>query len=70
MESKMSCELCPRRCKVDRKKSVGFCGAGEKISVALVSLHKWEEPCLIGENGAGTIFFFTLQFKMRLLPKF
>ncbi|MBQ9442624.1 MAG: radical SAM protein [Selenomonadaceae bacterium] len=52
-----SCELCPRRCKVNRKKSVGFCGASEKICAALVSLHKWEEPCLVGENGAGTIFF-------------
>lgn len=52
-----SCELCPRRCKVDRKKSSGFCGAGEKVHVALVSLHKWEEPCLVGKNGAGTIFF-------------
>ena len=51
------CELCPRRCKVDRYKNVGFCGAGEKIKVALVSLHQWEEPCLIGKNGAGTIFF-------------
>jgi putative pyruvate formate lyase activating enzyme len=36
---------------------LGFCGAGENLRVALVSLHKWEEPCLVGENGAGTIFF-------------
>ena len=52
-----SCELCPRRCKVDRTVSHGFCGAGEKIRVALVSLHEWEEPCLSGDKGAGTIFF-------------
>lgn len=52
-----SCELCPRRCKINRKKFVGYCGAGEKISVALVSLHKFEEPCLTGNTGAGTIFF-------------
>ncbi|MBR4152425.1 MAG: radical SAM protein [Selenomonadaceae bacterium] len=51
------CELCPRRCKVDRVNKLGFCGAGENLHVALVSLHKWEEPCLIGEKGAGTIFF-------------
>ena len=51
------CELCPRRCRVDRAKTLGFCGAGEKLRVALVSLHKWEEPCLVGKNGAGTIFF-------------
>ena len=51
------CELCPRRCRVDRFKSLGFCGADENLRVALVSLHKWEEPCLVGSNGAGTIFF-------------
>ena len=51
------CELCPRRCRVDRINKLGFCGANEKLRVALVSLHKWEEPCLVGENGAGTIFF-------------
>ena len=52
-----SCELCPRRCKVDRYNKLGFCNSGDKIKLALVSLHQWEEPCLIGENGAGTIFF-------------
>lgn len=51
------CELCPRRCLVDRVKQLGFCGADENLRVALVSLHKWEEPCLVGERGAGTIFF-------------
>ncbi|MBD3878242.1 MAG: radical SAM protein [Quinella sp. 1Q5] len=51
------CEFCPQRCKVDRVKKLGFCGAGENLRVALVSLHKWEEPCLVGERGAGTIFF-------------
>lgn len=51
------CELCPRMCRVDRVNQFGFCGAGENLRVALVSLHKWEEPCLVGERGAGTIFF-------------
>lgn len=51
------CELCPRKCRVDRVNRFGFCGAGEKLRVALVSLHRWEEPCLVGANGAGTIFF-------------
>ena len=51
------CELCPRRCGVDRTRQKGFCGAGEAVRVALVSLHPWEEPCLTGENGAGTVFF-------------
>lgn len=53
----MTCEICPRRCKVDRKNNLGYCRAGKKVKIALVSLHKWEEPCLVGKNGAGTIFF-------------
>ena len=52
-----SCTLCPKNCKVNRNEKIGFCGAGIKIRVALVSLHKWEEPCISGKNGAGTIFF-------------
>ena len=52
-----NCKLCPRNCGVNRTENFGFCGATEKVRVALVSLHKWEEPCLIGKNGAGTIFF-------------
>lgn len=51
------CELCPRRCRIDRVNQLGFCRADENLRVALVSLHKWEEPCLVGERGAGTIFF-------------
>ncbi len=51
------CELCPRRCRADRRKAPGYCGADERVRVALVSLHPWEEPCLTGEKGAGTVFF-------------
>lgn len=52
------CELCPRRCGVNRRLGErGFCQAGELPEVALVSLHSGEEPCLVGENGAGTVFF-------------
>lgn len=51
------CQMCPRRCLVDRVNRLGYCGAGEKLRIALVSLHEWEEPCLVGERGAGTIFF-------------
>ena len=58
-----NCKLCPRNCGVNRTKNFGFCKAGEKVRVALVSLHKWEEPCLVGENGAGTIFFSNCNLK-------
>lgn len=51
------CEMCPRRCHVDRVNRLGYCGASKDLRIALVSLHKWEEPCLVGERGAGTIFF-------------
>ena len=52
-----SCELCFRRCRVDRRKERGYCGAGIMPRVALASLHTGEEPCLAGERGAGTVFF-------------
>lgn len=52
------CDICPRRCGVDRTAGErGFCGAGASVRVALVSLHRWEEPCLVGSRGAGTVFF-------------
>ncbi|OAA82998.1 radical SAM protein [Clostridium ljungdahlii] len=53
-----NCILCPRSCKTNRLKgSTGFCNAGKNIKIAKVSLHKWEEPCISGINGSGTIFF-------------
>jgi putative pyruvate formate lyase activating enzyme len=53
-----SCDLCPRRCGVNRAAGGrGYCGAGSLVRIALVSLHRWEEPCLTGERGAGTVFF-------------
>lgn len=53
-----SCVLCPRRCGVDRVAGErGFCGAAGELSVARAALHFWEEPCLSGTEGAGTVFF-------------
>ncbi len=51
------CLQCPRRCSVDRIGTLGFCRAPREIRLARVSLHPWEEPCLAGEHGAGTLFF-------------
>lgn len=53
----MLCNGCPRGCNVDRDKSVGVCGVPFAPKVAKAYLHKWEEPCISGENGSGTIFF-------------
>lgn len=54
-----SCKLCPRNCGVARKAGqAGVCGvAGTKIYAARAGLHMWEEPCISGERGSGTIFF-------------
>ena len=57
MDMLESCMLCPRNCKVNRHKSVGFCGASDKVKLAYYSLHQWEEPVISGENGSGTVFF-------------
>lgn len=53
----MICNQCPRRCNVERSKAVGRCGVGENFKLARASLHFWEEPCISGENGSGTVFF-------------
>ena len=52
-----NCYLCPRECKADRTVSKGYCGATDKIKIARASLHFWEEPCISGEKGSGTVFF-------------
>lgn len=51
------CNLCPRKCNVDRKNQLGVCGASTTIKIARAALHFWEEPCISGEKGSGTIFF-------------
>ena len=58
MDALAHCTLCPRRCGVNRfNGELGYCGAGRLARAALVSLHPWEEPCIAGKNGAGTVFF-------------
>ena len=52
------CTLCPRKCSVNRnKEEKGFCGQTSVLKVGRASLHLWEEPCISGENGSGTVFF-------------
>lgn len=52
------CTLCPRLCGANRAAGqTGFCGADDTIRIGLASLHRWEEPCLSGTRGAGTVFF-------------
>ncbi len=53
-----ACQLCPRQCSVNRLNGEkGFCQAGDKVKIARADLHHWEEPCLSGTRGSGTVFF-------------
>lgn len=52
------CTLCPRRCHANRLRGErGACGMTNEIRIARAALHPWEEPCISGEHGSGTVFF-------------
>ena len=52
------CVLCPRECRADRLNGgKGFCGQTAELRVARAALHFWEEPCISGTRGSGTVFF-------------
>ncbi len=51
------CHLCPRMCGTDRRTEIGYCGCGSSVKVARAALHLWEEPCISGSRGSGTVFF-------------
>ena len=53
----MICSICPRHCNVDRSVNLGFCQSPDNIRVARAALHFWEEPCISGKEGSGTVFF-------------
>ncbi len=58
LEQLIECNVCPHKCKVNRlKEKSGRCKCNDKIKIALVSTHMYEEPCISGTNGSGTIFF-------------
>lgn len=64
LEQLAKCEICPFRCKVNRLSGqVGRCGCGDKIKVAKYQLHYFEEPCISGKSGSGTVFFSNCNFK-------
>lgn len=58
------CNLCPRKCFVNRLNGeLGYCNASKDVKIAKVSLHHWEEPCISGESGSGTVFFSNCNLK-------
>lgn len=56
-ENLTECRLCPRNCGVNRAFYSGYCRSGAEIKIARAALHQWEEPCISGKNGSGTVFF-------------
>ena len=63
LELYKKCNLCPRKCLIDRTKTLGYCKATDKIKVARSALHYFEEPSISGTNGSGTIFFSNCNLK-------
>ncbi|EDU38191.1 MULTISPECIES: radical SAM protein [Clostridium] len=64
MNTLENCTVCPRNCGANRiQGTLGFCNANSKIKVARASLHHWEEPCISGVNGSGTVFFSNCNLK-------
>ncbi len=58
MQELISCNICPHNCEINRLNGeVGRCKATDKVKVALASIHNFEEPCISGEKGSGTVFF-------------
>ena len=56
--SSSPCNLCPRNCQVNRGQGQkGFCGMDDTVRLGRAALHLWEEPCISGKNGSGTVFF-------------
>lgn len=52
------CRICPRECKVNRRKGeIGLCGMSQNLKIARSALHYYEEPPLSDKNGSGAIFF-------------
>jgi len=61
MRENEGCIRCPRACgakrEIGKPETFGFCKVSEQIKVARAALHFWEEPCISGEEGSGTVFF-------------
>lgn len=53
----MICNDCPRKCNIDRAQYTGFCQSPDSFRLSRAALHYWEEPCISGKNGSGTVFF-------------
>ncbi len=58
MNENMLCQICPRKCKINRNQQKGFCNENSKLRIAkIIKNFQWEEPCVTGEKGTLAIFF-------------
>ena len=52
------CKICPHECNINRNEGkIGRCKSKDKVKIALYSTHDFEEPCISGKKGSGTVFF-------------
>ncbi len=65
----MKCNLCPRNCNADRTVKAGYCGTRDVV-LSRVARHNWEEPCISGEKGSGTVFFAGCNLKCRFCQNY
>ena len=58
LEDLENCRICPRECKINRNNGqIGRCKSKDIVKIALYSIHNFEEPCISGKKGSGTVFF-------------
>ncbi len=58
LEILKQCTICPHNCKINRVQGqIGRCKSNETVKIALYSVHNFEEPCISGKKGSGTVFF-------------
>ena len=70
-EELKKCKICPNNCEVNRiDGNIGMCRANDKVKIALASLHFFEEPCISGEKGSGTVFFSNCNLKCKFCQNY
>ena len=71
IEKLEKCKLCPRECGINRlENKIGMCGGGANVKIALASIHKFEEPCISGTRGSGTVFFSNCNLKCKFCQNY
>lgn len=64
MQELEKCKICPHNCGVNRLNgNIGRCKSNGNIKLAMASIHNFEEPCISGKNGSGTVFFSNCNLK-------